>query len=200
MSQAIAQSATQLTVSNNGEWTEDMFLGAVRRAAERKLGKSGITTERLMLKTAALNSAVAADYRMHFAAMYGKSERLPSEVFEQIQSATEKYIAMQLTKINSTNVLNKREYFFHNSKELEITHRITITGENKVSLEQQRFACHLMINEQNRKLTDLQAKKTPDYDREKAVKATLMKLAMTEQFINGEIAHQQKVAEEAAAQ
>jgi hypothetical protein len=151
MSNAIAQSATQLSVSPNGE-SEFSFQDSVRRQAERTA--KGTTRERQLLNRNKLVSATCADYRMHFPSIYGKTERLPSEVTERIQ----------------------------------------LTGENKLTLKEQLFGCTMFISQAEKRLKELEAKPTPDYDREKAIKQQIMQLNLTKQFITGEIEHQSKLS------
>jgi hypothetical protein len=191
MSNAIAQSATELTVANNGEQSFDFKLSA-KNAASRQA--KGVTRERQMLNRQKLISSVCADYRTHFAAIYGKTDRLPSEIFDKINSAVDEYLADMLKTVNNANVISHRRAFYHNSKEMMITERIVNTGENMLTLQEQLLGVHIFKNNAERKLKALEAKPTPDLDAEKEVKATLMKLAVTEQFIQGEIKHQKTVA------
>ena len=194
MSNAIAQSATELSVSVNGESDFDIP-ACVRRQAERT--SKGVTRERQLLNRNKLVSATCADYRMHFPAIYGKSERLPSEVFTKVEEAVDSFIQSQLQRVNSLNVLNLRRSFFHNWKEKEITERVQLTGENKLSLKDQLFGTTVFIAQAEKRLKDLEAKPTPDHDREKAVKENIMKLKLTQAFIKGEIEHQDKLASQA---
>ena len=194
MSNAIAQSATILSVSTNGEKDFDIP-ASVRRQAERTA--KGVTRERQMLNRNKLISSACADYRMHFPAIYGKTERLPSEIFTKIEEAVDSFIQTQLCRVNSTNVLNLRRSFFHNWKDKEITERVQLTGENKLSLKDQLFGTTVFLASAEKRLKELQAKPTPDYDREKAVKENIMKLELTRQFIKGEIEHQEKLANQA---
>jgi hypothetical protein len=196
MSNAIAQSATVLAVSNSvSDWDELTFADRTKLAAERT--SKGTTRERRMINRNKLVSAVCADYRAHFAALYGKTDRLPSEVFEKIQTAVDKYIVSTLNLVNPLNAITYRRSFFHNAKEMEVTERLQNTGENKLTLQEQHLGINLFIGAAEKRLKDLEAKKTPDYDREKEVKAQIMRLNITKQFIEGEIAHQAKVQSEA---
>lgn len=194
MSNAISQSATELAVSTLGEDKFDIP-ASVRRQAERTA--KGVTRERQMLNRNKLISASCADYRMHFPAIYGKTERLPSEVFTKIEEAVDSFIQAQLCRVNATNVLNLRRSFFHNWKDKEITERVQVIGENKLSLKDQLFGTTVFLAQAEKRLKELQAKPTPDYDREKSVKENIMKLELTRQFIKGEIEHQEKLANQA---
>ena len=194
MSNAIAQSATVLAVSPTGEEQYDIA-GSVKRCAERTA--KGTTRERQFLQRNKLMSAVCADYRSHFPAIYGKTERLPSAVYSRIEEEVDKFINNQLSRINTLNCLSLRRGFYHNHREMEITERIVTTGENKLTLQEQLLGVNIFITGAEKRLKDLHAKPTPDYDREKEVQAQIMRLNLTKQFILGEMDHQKKAVEEA---
>jgi hypothetical protein len=192
--QAIAPSATQLTVSNgNPEWDDSMFYGSAKRAAART--SKGVTRERQLLNRNKLVSAVCADYRSHFASMYGKTDRLPSAVFEQIEKAVDKFLTEKLGEVNVLNCISYRRAFYHNAKQMEITERITNTGENKLTLKEQHLGVTLYIGQAERRLKELEAKPNPDYELEKAMKQRIMQLNLTKDYIEGEMAHQAKQLE-----
>jgi hypothetical protein len=194
MSNAIAQSATAIAVSPTGEASFDIAQ-SVKRCAERTA--KGTTRERQFLQRNKLMSGACADYRSHFPAIYGKTERLPSEVFQRIETEVDKFITSQLNRVNTLNVIGLRRGFHHNQKEMEITERIINTGENKLTLKEQLLGATIFITSAEKRLKDLEAKPSPDYDREKEVKAQILRLTMTKDFIMGEIAHQEKAKTEA---
>ncbi len=193
MSQAIAQSATQLTVSNTSEENFDFAL-SVSNAAVRQA--KGVTRERQMINRNKLVSAVCADFRNHFASIYGKTERLPSVIFAKCEIEVDTFLTKTLANVHPMNAISFRRAFFHNSREMEITERVVNTGENKLTLAEQRLGVILFIGQAEKRLKELEAKPTPDYDREKEIKAQILKLSVTKQFIEGEIAHQSKVTTE----
>lgn len=186
---AISQSATNLAVSPLGEQKFDIE-ACVKRNAERTA--KGTTRERQFLQRNKLISSCCADYRAHFPMIYGKTERLPSAVYNEIEKAVDTFITAQMARIHNLNVISMRRSFFHNSRDMEITERITNVGENKLSLQEQLLGVTTFITQAERRLKDLEAKPTPDYDREKAVKANIMRLQLTKDFILGEMATQDK--------
>lgn len=190
MNTVLAQSATQLAVSNSVNEDAFPFQERIKMAAERQA--KGVTRERQMLNRNKLISALCADYRAHFAAIYGKTDRLPSAVFEKVETAVDNYIAEQLNRVSKHNAISFRRAFHHDFNQQKVTERVVATGENELSLQEQHLGVNLFIGQAERKLKDLEAKKTPDYEREKQVKEQLMKLNVTKAFIEGEIAHQQK--------
>ena len=190
MNTVLAQSATQLAVSNSVNEDAFPFQERIKMAAERQA--KGVTRERQMLNRNKLISALCADYRAHFAAIYGKTDRLPSAVFEKVETAVDNYIAEQLNRVSKHNAISFRRAFHHDFNQQKVTERVVATGENELSLQEQHLGVNLFIGQAERKLKDLEAKKTPDYEREKQVKDQLMKLNVTKAFIEGEIAHQQK--------
>lgn len=195
MSNAIGQSATDLAVSPNGESSYD-FRAAVERVGTRTA--KGLTRERAMINRNKLVSGVCADYRMHFPAIYGKTERLPSEVFGKIDEAVDKYLTGMLSTVNFTNAISMRRSFKHKPNDLCFVEAVNLVGENQLTLQEQKLGCTLAIGAAEKRLADLQAKPTPDYEREKAIKAQLMKLTLTKDFIEGEIRTQEKLKIEAS--
>lgn len=188
------QNATLNAPSNNVTETQYPFDERLKTIASRQA--KGVTRERQALNRNKLVTACCADYRAHFAAIYGKTDRLPSAIYEQIETAVDTYIANQLAQVNKHNVIAYRRAFHHNFNGQEITERVVVTGENKLTLQEQHLGVTLFIGAAERKLKDLEAKKTPDYEREKQVKEQLIKLNVTKAFIEGEIAHQTKLANE----
>lgn len=190
MNTAIAQSATQLAVSANGETSFDFALAASKAA---KRSSKGVTRERQMLDRNKLISSVCAEYRAAFVAIYGKSDRLPSDIFEKIKEHVDAYINKQLSTVHAGNVISHRRAFYHDHKNMAVTERVINTGENTLTLKEQLFGVNMFITQAEKRLQDLMAKKTPDYDREKATKEQILRLQCTKSFIEGEIAHQAKV-------
>jgi hypothetical protein len=195
MSQAIAQSATQLSVSNAvSDWNDEQFYASAKRCSERQA--KGATRERNLLRrngNGGLISMVCADYRSHFTALYGKTDRLPSEVFQKIEAQVDKYLASKLGEVNSLNAISYRRSFYHNFKDFEVTERVNVTGENMLSLKEQHLGIVIFITQAEKRLKDLEAKLTPDLDREKEVKAQIMRLNTTRNFIEGEMKHQEEL-------
>lgn len=190
MSNAIGQSATDAAVTLNGEANHD-FLTAARDAAVRQA--KGVTRERQMLNRQKLIQSVCSDFRMHFAEIYGKTDRLPSDIFAKVTESVDAVISEALKTVNHTNIISHRRAFYHDSKNMLITERVQLTGENQITLQEQHLGITLFIGQAEKRLKDLQAKKTPDYEREKEVKAQLMKLTVTQQFIDREIENQKKL-------
>lgn len=187
MSNAIGQSATQAAVSGNGEANFDFALH-VKDAAHRQ--SKGITRERRMINRSKLKSSVCAVYRAKFASIYGKTDKLPADINDKIDAAIVDYINDTLKLVNADNAISYRRAFYHNANDLMITERVMSVGENSLTLKEQLLGVDLFIGQAEKRLKELEAKKTPDYDREKAVKAQIMKLNITREFIMGEMKHQ----------
>lgn len=198
MSNATSQSATTNAVSN-AAGLEDAYPFEERLTTMAARQAKGVTRERQALNRNKLVSALCADYRAHFPAIYGKTDRLPSAKYEEIETAVDNYIQAQLNKVNKHNVISYRRAFHHDFNQQRVTERVIATGENMLSLEEQHFGVVIFIGVAERKLAELEKKPTPDYEREKQVKEQLMKLNVTKSFIEGEIAHQKKLATESAA-
>ena len=196
MSNALAQNATDLAVSGQSEENFD-FTACANRNATRTA--KGTTRERQFLQYNKLISACCADYRSHFPMIYDKNmnARLPSAIFEKIDKAVTDCIQTQLNRVNVTNAISLRRGFHHAEKAMEVTDRVTCVGENKLPLNEQLLGINIFITTANRRLDDLMKKPTPDYDAEKEMRARIMRLELTKQFILGEIEHQKKASETA---
>jgi len=196
MSNALAQNATDLAVAGQNEENFDI-LACVKRNAERTA--KGVTRERQFLQYNKLVTACCADYRSHFPMIYGKSERIATEIFTKIDKTVTEFIQEQLNRVNVGNVISLRRGFYHNQRQMEVTDRISSIGENKLSLAEQKLGINIFITNANKKLDDLMKKPTPDYDAEKECRAYIMRLTVTRDFILREIENQEKVAAENAA-
>ena len=186
----VANSATALAVSSPSE-ADYQFDVACRNAATRTA--KGATRERQMLNRQKLIAAICADYRAHFAAVYGKSERLPSNVFEHIEAEADKYLIGQMKAVNVQNIIGMRRGFHHDSKQAMVTERVTLTGENFLALQEQHLGITIFITQLERRLDDVMRKKTPDYDLEKRIKQQLAQCNYTKTFVEGEIAKQKEL-------
>lgn len=195
MSNAIAQSATKLAVSNSApDWSQEDFNLCAKKCAERSA--KGTTRERQMLNYNKLVSAVCVDYRAHYPALYGRTDRLPSDVFDKVEKAVTLVITEALKRVNVNNVISFRRGFYHNTRDMEITERVASTGENTLPLNEQLLGVDLFIGAANKRLKALEAKTTPNFDLEKDVKATIMRLEVTRAFIMREIDHQKSAQPE----
>ena len=190
MSNAIAPSATQLAVSNNGESNYDFAL-TVQKLAERNA--KGLTRESHNINHNKLISAVCADYRNHFASLYGKTERLPSAIYDKIVQTVDEFIIKTLNSVNITNSVSVRRSFSHKANDFKFVERVTAIGENELSLKEQHFGCVLAMGQTEERLKKLYAKPTPNLDLEKSTKAQLMKLQLTLDFIKAEMKHQEEL-------
>lgn len=195
MNNVLAQSATQLTVSPNGEATFD-FAASVNRASERRA--RGLTKTRHEINRQKLIASVCADYRAHFASIYGKTERLPSEVFDKIQNAVDEFITKLLSQVNTLNSTTIRRSFAHKPNAMKFVSRVTAIGEDEISLDEQLFACHIAQGQVKRRIEDLEKANRLSDDTRKELQSQIMRLTLTENFIKGEIEHQKKLASEAS--
>ncbi len=195
MNQAISQSTNKVTASVSGEDNWD-FVASALRASNRESKENTLTRERALLKRQSLIDLCKQDYRLHFAAIYGKTDKLPAVVFEKIEKAIDEIINRRLREVTPANVVSYRRSFAFKANDMEFVDRVTLIGENTLALKEQLLACHIAIRANDKRLADLQKKPTPDYDREKAVKAMGLKLLVAQDFIEGEIKHQTELQEQ----
>jgi hypothetical protein len=195
---AIGQNATDLAPSLHGieNWDYDF---SANYCSDRELKKETPTRERSMLNRQKMIEAMKNHFRTNFPAVFGKTERLPSDVFAKIEAACDRKINKRLAEITPANAVSYRRGFAFKSNDLSIVDRITLVGENMLTLDEQLLGVHIFQRQAEHRLEDLFKKKTPDHDREKAVRAHIAKLAVAEEFIKGEIAHQTKLADETKA-
>lgn len=176
MSNAIGQSATAISVSPSGEKNYD-YNAAVQRVSCRAL--KGMNREQRVLDVNKLTSAVCADYRAHFCSIYGRTERLPADIFNAIQDACYSYIGSRLQEVTPQNVISYRRFFHYHRQERSFTERTQLTSENLIPLKEQLFGAKLQLGVLENKLTRLQAKKTPDYDAESKCKSAILDITAT---------------------
>lgn len=196
ISGAISSSATDLSISPSGE-AEYSFALAVERATERKVKSDTLTIARFSVKRNDIISAVCADYRSHFAAIYGKSERLPSAIHEKIVAAVDVKIASLLGQVHNNNCTTVRRAFAHKPNQMKFISRVVATGEDEITLKEQLFACHIALGQLERRYTALENSNRLTEDLRKDIQTQKMRLTLTETFIRGEIGHQEKLTAEA---
>jgi hypothetical protein len=195
MHNAVAQSATILTKSANGEANYDFELVVKGMATQQA---KGVTRERQMLNRQKLISKVCANYRATFAEIYGKSDRLPSDVFVKVEAAVDSFLTKQLSAITTTNIISQRKSFFVNRKDMSVTERVFNVGENALALKEQHLGINLFIGQVNRSIAALE--KMPDNsnvwkeERLSLLNERLNQLEVVKIFIEREIANQQTVA------
>ena len=189
MSNAIAQSATQLVVDTHSEDNYDFGLAAVTAASRQA---KGLTRERWTLNRQKLIASVCADYRGRFAAIYGRTDRLPTSVFVKVETAVDSVVNKLLSAVNTANAVSMRRSFAHKPADMLICERVTAVGENSLTLQEQHLGVNLFIGTANRHLNDL-IKVGGKLDQEKQVKAQIMRLELTKSFIEGEMKHQAEV-------
>lgn len=181
MSNAITQNATNLAVSNSGEWDADMFLTVARRASVQTL--SGLTREHKQLNWNKLISAVCATYRDHFPEIYAKTDRIPSEVFEKAQDAVHTVIAESMGAVNPQNIVSVKRQAVHKYADRKFVEKVIMTGENAMSLAEQKLFSSIAIREAKEKLARLLKKPNPDHDAENKQTRVIEKLEDTHRHI-----------------
>ena len=194
MSHAIAQTTNALTVSPVTE-QDYPFEDRVLTLASRQ--SKGITRERINLNKQSLVDSLRNDYRCHYASIYGKGERIPSNIEDKLRETVGEFLKNQLARVNEHNVIGVRRAFHWKEKDSSVVDRITVTGENQLSLEEQRFGIITFIEAAQKRLKTLEDKKTPDYESEKELKNRIVRLNNTKLFIENEIQHQQEHAKKA---
>jgi|ERR1041385_1952890 hypothetical protein len=194
-SNALTNQATKLAVQSQGEDSFD-FNSRLHALAVRTA--KGSTRERQLVQWNKLFAAMCADYKAHFPAIYGRTDSLPANIVNKIETAITEYVNKSiLTTIRADNILSYNRKFYYNARNNAVTERIQLLGENTLLLKEQLLGVDIYITQAKKRLKDLEAKPTPDYKREQSCKEQINRLEVTREYILGELARQQKVTAEA---
>ena len=193
MSNATAQSATNLAPSAQGEDNFD-FKSSVERASSRQA--KGMTRSRNEVNRNKLLNAVRADYRSQFPAIYSKTDRIPSATNDKLEAAVDEHIKGMLAMVNALNCTTVRRSFSHKASQMKFVEKVTAVGENELSLIEQRLGCTLAMGQLDRREQDAEKGNRLTEEMRKEFAQQKMKLQLTKQFIEGEIQHQSKLVEE----
>jgi len=150
----------------------------------------GLAREAFTLNASKLFASCCAEVKSMLGAE--KTNRLPQEVADSLNNAIEAFCQSRIHEVNPQNVLSLRKYFHADNRNLRITERVQVVGENSLPLKEQLFGVNLAINAKNKRLDDLMKKATPDYDLEKSIKEHIAKLELTKMHIEASLAALQK--------
>lgn len=189
MSQALAQSATQLSISTPQEID---FAEMVERNAIRSV--KGMTRSRILLNNQKLFSTCAEEYRSKRSIQKGDS--LSAEVCKAIHDAVDSFIDSKLGLVNKLNCISQRAYNHHDMRNRRYTYRTQNTGEDLMTLLEQRNASTTHLKVLNQRLDLLYAKKQPNHDQEASVKEQIREAEFTRVFILAQIADMEKLTKE----
>lgn len=194
MSSAIAQSATQLSISTPSEL--DLVEMVQRNAVRAIKNPSRVsTTERFTLNNSKLLNAC----RMEWRSKNGGVGRVPDEVDIVIQDNVNKFIMAQVNRINPANAMSFNVRDVLDFKNLCITEKVTAVGSNTKTLQSQYEACNRLIRETQDKLDnyvkqDASGNSKKDYaELIKNAKKRLAELELTKNHIKATLAEVGKV-------
>lgn len=179
---ATSNNANQAAVST----PKDIDLvSCVARQASRQVKAGSSTRERYMLNKSKLFSAVCSEVK----SLLGleKTLRLNEEMADKINSAVDSYIIGRIAEVNPTNCRSVTKSFKHDSRNLQVVEKVSAIGENLLSLKEQLLGIHILQRTAEKRLTDLQAKKSPNYEAEENVKKYIAKLNLTETHISAQL-------------
>lgn len=197
MNQVLSQSATNIAVSSTPEEQFDFALAAERAC---KRNAKGMTRERSEINRNKVLNAVRADYRSHYPAIYSKTDRIPSDINDKLEAAVDAYIEGCLKQVNLANCTGIRKSFSHKASQMKFVEKVTVTGENEISLKEQSFACTTALEQLNRREADAEKRNNCTDEMRKAFREQRMRLEVTKTFITREIEHQNKVVAETKAE
>jgi hypothetical protein len=179
MSQALAQSATQLAVGG----VDDITLPQL---VEKNATKSikGVTRERLFLNRSKLFATCAAELLSRSGTESAKQGgRLPAELADRLYEEVDAFIQRQINRINPQNSLSFRRAWKHNKRDMSIVDRITAIGENNLTLEDQNIGCNTLLHDLDDREARYYASNKPDIDKERQFKEYRAALQLTKQHI-----------------
>lgn len=157
----------------------------IDRIAEMK--SKGMTRKGWNLNTNKLVSSVLADYRNHFAGLYGKGERLPSDTHELIVNKVNAYVDNQLKAVHAGNVETVKRAFAYSDKR-GCFEKVTAIGTNVLTLEEQKFGMILFIGAAEKALKQEESKINNNLVKEGELKMKILKLSIAKQMLEQEIA------------
>jgi hypothetical protein len=160
------------------------YLAIVAKNATRKA--TGLTKERFTLNQSKLFSACCAEVKSLLG--HEKLNRLPEDIADKISSAIVTYGEAQIASITPQNIISARKFLHVSTRDLQVTERVQIVGENTIALKEQLFGANLAIGQAERRLTDLQKKPNIDYDAEAKCKEKIAKLQLVKVHLEACIA------------
>lgn len=164
------QSATLNSVSPASFESFDYAL-SVRKAAERKLGDSGLTRSSHTLNRQKLVSSVCSDVRNNYPQLFNKrddkgniipeSMRLPDEVYTKCVEAVDTFIdkAFDAFKNAPDELVKVSTRFVHKAKLKDVVLRHTIQRDEILCLKERKLGITLFIGETERQLAKLNEQK-----------------------------------------
>lgn len=170
MSNALAQSATDLALSSTPEAEFDFHL-SVSRVAAKKLPANGLTTYSVLTSRSKLISAVCQDYRSHYPSLFDKRdaqgnrlpvERLPEEIFGKITTAVDNFIQNEFNKFlsNPDELVRSSVRFVHQAAKKDVVKRHTIIRDEVIALKEKRMGIELFIGETKRQIDKYNSQKS----------------------------------------
>lgn len=164
MSNALAQSATQLAQSTSGPDSYD-FMSRLTELAKRKLPTNGLTVSSVTMSRSKLISGLVEDYRSHFANLFPKKDsngndikpnerRIPTETYDKICSIVDEFCQAKLDEFmgNPDEVVKSARRFVHKAQQKDVIIRWTVQRDEIISLQQRKLGITLFIGESNRLL------------------------------------------------
>jgi hypothetical protein len=191
MSNAIAPSTSLLVPSVLPE-PEYPFGERLLTLAARKSG--GTIRASYSLKPQALIDSLRNDYRCQYASIYGKNDKLPSSVIEKIRDEVDSFLAKMLAGVNASNVISSSKKFYWRENDKDVTERVVNTGENELTMQEQRDGINSLITQGEKRLKSLENEQLPDYEKIKKLASRILRMNSTRTFIEAEIQHQQELA------
>ncbi len=171
---------------------------------EAERATKGVTRQRFMLNREKLVNAVRAKWK----SLVGESRRdeqgnvlpalarVPSEIDDTINTCVDNFINATLrSNLHAANLQSVTRSFAHDARNLMVVESVTAKGRNILAMNEQKLGITLLIGAQEKRLTALQAKKTPNHEAELNCNKAIAKLKLTHAHIMATIATVQAATE-----
>lgn len=139
----LSQSATTLTTSGNVDnfpWEKEIVRIASKDA-------KGITRERLMLNKRKLKERLAESFRAQNSGTFAKGIDIPRLYWAKAEVAVDAFVESKLKLVHTENVISARRHLHLKGNELvnPLVERVTLVGENMLTLEEQHAGLKTML-------------------------------------------------------
>jgi hypothetical protein len=175
--QAIEQLKTNANDAAISTPKEIDYTAVVEKNAVRILKANQATRFHTVLNASKLFSSVCAEVKSMLGA--NKVGRLPNEIAAKISDAIAAYQIKMIAQVNPSNVQSVIRSFRHSARDMAVVEQVRATGINSLALAEQHLGITILINTQERRLTALQSKPSPDLDAEANCKESIKRMELT---------------------
>lgn len=190
MSQALAQSATQLAVSTPKEID---YMALVVKHATRNC--TGMTQARFSLNAEKLKKRTSRELKARLCIAI--SENLPADINKKLDTAIDVFISDALSKLKTGTLLSSVSKFVYDKDEERFVKHNIVTSEEILALKEERLAVTLKLTACNKRLKMLR-ERNDDPSKITQAEATMFKFEQYHAQLEAEIKAQSEVTKPVA--